>query len=682
VERQFDPKDSAFIPRAFSMTHINLTHRNWTAIGVPDFPDMSIVDPRGLVTPFFDGWSIDAWIITENFSLVPSRARDAKQKLNIDSNLQVKTVCQAMGLELESTAFVQLENNIPICHVSFKASAPMRAWLAVCIRPYNPEGISFVNDIERLEENAGWLVNGKEKVFLSKPPMDYIFSNYETGDIYSRIQAVHSRERSKETTQEINCKVGMATTAAIYPLGPHQTQDIEVLIPLAQEPIAQKLLNWNAHLEGHCAVSIPDAKIKFLYDAALRTLILHSPGEVYPGPFTYKRFWFRDASFILYAMLTAGLTRNIEKILDSYPSRQTPTGYFKSQDGEWDSNGQALWIMERYCLLTNSRPKEKWMGSIYRAIKWILRKRVPDDQSPHAGLLPPGFSAEHFGPSDYYYWDDFWSAAGLKSAAALIFHREPEIAACFKTKSDELMSCVERSLNAVHKDLKHAAVPSSPYRRMDGGAIGSLIASYPLQLWPARDERILCTTDFLMRNNFLKGCFYHEIAHSGINAYMTLHVAQVLLRAGDSKFFNIVQALANTATSTGQWPEAIHPGTMGGCMGDGQHVWAAAEWVLMVRNMFVREEEEERTLVLCSGIPEAWLKLPNTMSFGPALTAYGKVSVKISVDEEIRISWEAEWYGEPPQIEVRLVNHAPARAQEDENSVWFKSNVNRPAEKT
>src|SRR5262245_32419936 len=36
VERQFNPTDDAFIPRAFSMTHINLTHRNWTALGIPD----------------------------------------------------------------------------------------------------------------------------------------------------------------------------------------------------------------------------------------------------------------------------------------------------------------------------------------------------------------------------------------------------------------------------------------------------------------------------------------------------------------------------------------------------------------------------------------------------------------------------------------------------------------------
>jgi hypothetical protein len=34
VEKQFNPKSSSFIPRAFSLTHINLTHRNWTAIPI------------------------------------------------------------------------------------------------------------------------------------------------------------------------------------------------------------------------------------------------------------------------------------------------------------------------------------------------------------------------------------------------------------------------------------------------------------------------------------------------------------------------------------------------------------------------------------------------------------------------------------------------------------------------
>ena len=62
VERQFDPRDEAFIPRAFSITHVNLTHRNWTAVGWPNCDTLPLVDPRGLLTPFWDGWSLDAWV--------------------------------------------------------------------------------------------------------------------------------------------------------------------------------------------------------------------------------------------------------------------------------------------------------------------------------------------------------------------------------------------------------------------------------------------------------------------------------------------------------------------------------------------------------------------------------------------------------------------------------------------
>ena len=74
VCRQVDPADPSFLPRAFSLTQINLTHRNWTAVGLPDCIEMPIVDPRGLVTPLLDGWSVDAWILADDGrKLFPSR---------------------------------------------------------------------------------------------------------------------------------------------------------------------------------------------------------------------------------------------------------------------------------------------------------------------------------------------------------------------------------------------------------------------------------------------------------------------------------------------------------------------------------------------------------------------------------------------------------------------------------
>jgi hypothetical protein len=111
--------------------------------------------------------------------------------------------------------------------------------------------------------------------------------------------------------------------------------------------------------------------------------------------------------------------------------------------------------------------------------------------------------------------------------------------------------------------------------------------------------------------------------------------------------------VAKLASSAGQWPESIHPRTGGGCMGDGQHVWAAAEWVLMMRNCFVREEDN--LLILCSGIPQVWLEKKETIIFGPAPTSFGdiRISIKSGV-QSICIEWQGAWFGQAPLIDIRL----------------------------
>lgn len=95
-------------------------------------------------------------------------------------------------------------------------------------------------------------------------------------------------------------------------------------------------------------------------------------------------------------------------------------------------------------------------------------------------------------------------------------------------------------------------------------------------------------------------------------------------------------------------------------MGDGQHVWAAAEWVLMLRNMFVREEEVENRLILCSGIPHEWLDNGEPLFMGPVITVFGTVSIRIQMKAgHIHVSWEARWARTPPVIEIRLPGYRP-----------------------
>jgi len=290
-----------------------------------------------------------------------------------------------------------------------------------------------------------------------------------------------------------------------------------------------------------------------------------------------------------------------------------------------------------------------------KGARWIQKKRLSENlNSPHAGLLPAGFSAEHLGPNDYYYWDDFWGIAGLNAAANLLRDQDREASESFAAGAREFNQAVERSLASCEQRLKRPGMPASPYRRLDAGAIGSLAAGYPTQLMKPDDERLLDCADFLIDRCFVHGAFYQDMIHSGLNAYLTLHVAQVLLRAGDRRHVELMDAVADMASPTGQWPEAIHPGTGGGCMGDGHHVWAAAEWVLMIRNCFIREEGNR--LIIASGIPERWLSQEKPIRFGPAPTRFGTVTVAIEPrpGAEPKVSWDADWHGEAPEVEIRL----------------------------
>lgn len=664
IERQFDPRDVAFVPRAFSITHVNLTHRNWTAIGLPDVDALPVVDPRGLLTPHFDGWSLDVWLITDDGRrLLPSRAARVCQRWQLDDPLAVVTQSEAGTLRVTNEAAVVWEEGGPVCRLRIRAVSDSLGWLVVALRPSNPEGIALIHRVALDDHRQVWWIDEGAAVLFEAPVERHRVADYHTGDVAFVLDSEEERDGGI-------CDVGMMSAAAMYRLAPHEERRLTVRAPLKSESCPEAPVSWAQSLSGACRFEVPDEHWRFLYQAALRTLVLHSPGEVYPGPYTYKRFWFRDAAFIIHALLCAGLVDRAERALDGFPARQSARGYFHSQEGEWDANGQALWIFERFCALTGRAPKAGWVTAIRRGGRWIGNKRLKDAGTVlHAGLLPAGFSAEHLGPNDFYYWDDFWGVGGLRSAAALAGRlRDESLHKEFTAEAEAFAADVDRSLRRVAERLGRPAMPASPYRRLDAGAIGSLAAGYPLQLWPPGDPRLSDTVDYLLAECRVGGGFFQDMIHAGINAYLTLHIAQVLLRAGDHRFLELLDTVAALASPTGQWPEAIHPRTGGGCMGDGHHAWAAAEWVMMMRHLFVREEAQR--LVLCQGIPGRWLSHTEALRFGPAPTAFGPVTVEVHDEGPVlRVAWRGSWHGVPPQVEVCLPGTATVVATGETNAV-------------
>ena len=655
VEKQFNPRDPSFVPRAFSFSHINLTHRNWTAVGLPGVAAYPISDPRGLVTPLHDGWSLDFWIVTESRRrLLPSKAADSAvtQRLVLDPTLLVETKIRKEDITLELATRMVLRDGKPEVDTEVRATANEDGWVVVAVRPYNPEGVQFINRIEMDASGTAFRVNGESSVKLGEKPDSLRMAHYAEGDVYLDLPG-SSEER------EVTCDTGMATAAALFRMHAGQTRVLGISTTLERDLKEAKHLNaglsWQDALKGTAALQIGHERMQFLYDAAVRTMLLLSAEDLVPGPYTYRRFWFRDACLMLHPMLAIGMVGRAKRVLASFPGKQLHNGYFLSQEGEWDSNGQVLWIAARHAAMTGVELDAEMDEALRKGVRWLAKKRLEKDEPKGTkGLLPAGFSAEHLGPNDYYYWDDFWAWGGLKAVAEHWRRKGGTGAREAEDLAKEYESSIEASLAGIPAKRALGAMPAAPGRRLDAGAVGSMVADYPLMLYPPGEGRLMKTAEFLMERCFQQGGFFQEMIHSGVNAYLTLDLAQTLLRAGDPRFADLIRRVAELATPTGQWPEAIHPLTLGGCMGDGQHGWAAAEWVMMIRNCFVREEADE--LVIGSGILKEW----GDASFGPTLTAWGTVSVRL---EGSRVFVEGKWRGAAPRLRVEVPGFAPVQAE-------------------
>ncbi len=210
VERQYNALSSSYVPGTVLST--NLTHRNWTSIGALDSDREPIVDPAGLVTPWFDGWSMDFWVGKSGYLIVPSRNTEVYQYLVTQLPLVVSQFVKK-DVRFMSTAFVYVNDGEEIVSDSLSVenleSIGVELSVFVNIRPYNPEGISIIKSIEFDKGMCAFIVNDHPGIYFETQPDRVFCSTQSDGDSSYAAFTDKSAEKSY-------CKHGLATAFAEY----------------------------------------------------------------------------------------------------------------------------------------------------------------------------------------------------------------------------------------------------------------------------------------------------------------------------------------------------------------------------------------------------------------------------------------------------------------------------------
>jgi len=165
-----------------------------------------------------------------------------------------------------------------------------------------------VNKVFLLKNRLGWKVNGHSFICFDLKPDRTHFSHIGKGMFSGSFRWILKRTGW-------SAQVGMATAAALFKLDANVEREVTISIPIIKDvpvkPAGESksaVSKWDENLMGLCQVNLPDKHFQFLYDAAIRSLILHSPEQdVYPGPIPISVFGFGTLPLILNAMLCAGL---------------------------------------------------------------------------------------------------------------------------------------------------------------------------------------------------------------------------------------------------------------------------------------------------------------------------------------------------------------------------------------
>jgi hypothetical protein len=709
AERQWDPRDPGFVGDNFQQFALNTHYRDWTMLGNLDSPREALVDPRGMLTPWFDGWSLDVWVEVDDNFFAPAQTRADLVEQHLHENLPIlSTTLDADRVRVTQEAFctgddaedewvlnqIRAENLTPAAHA---------VTLYIALRPFNPEGVSLVKTLEyraiadfgiRISDlpichlpsvirhqSAAFFVNGALAVLLPQPDA-HALSKYKDGDVaWVRHQP--------NNAARVECEVGMATGVAIYrfDLAPgerrafvaampmqsritnHESSDSYIIAPASYSYHRDlTIARWRDKVAEGMRIRIPDEKLQNAFDANKAYLLLFHDGDtITPGSLTYHDFWLRDAAFLLHALDKLGYHDESARVLKTFARYQTRDGQYVSQEGEFDGTGQALWTMAEHTRLSGDVgfvADNYW--KMLNGAHWIdaKRQKTKGRKTPHEGLLPPGPSAEHLGPADYFYWDDWWGLAGLREVArvAEMLGQTKDVEK-LRAQFEAFRADVEASLASASERLGKKILPVSLYRRADSAMVGSLVGLYPLRVLTRDDARIWNTIDELRKIAWVNDAFFHD-AHAGFGTYLALHIAGCYLYARRAEAWQMIRWLVQHASPTFTWAEAISPKTLRGGMGDGHHGWAAADFVLAMRNALLFEEDDH--LVITPALPEEWTT-PDRNGWGlwtfetatikveNAPTYFGAVSFTIAFGERAgTLVLNGQWRNEPEYVEWNL----------------------------
>ena len=661
----------------------------WAVVGVDGDPDEGLLSEDGALEAGAGLFSVEPFLLDEG-RLVTWADVTTRHAL-VDGDLPIPSVAwEAKEVSLETTALAAgLPGSSALLtryRVSNRTNAAKRIRLVLAIRPLQvnppwqflgtPGGVSEIRSLAF--ESGRAVVNGTRFVVPLSAPSEAGATAFDSGDVSDFLRAGRL-PRSAAVADP----TGLASGAFAFDLElpPAGSREIVVAIPFNRahvpaelapafgtEPwpglsagdgsalfetfLAREREGWRRRVDRVVFDVPPEAErfVKVLKSQLAWILVNRDGPAIQPGSRSYARSWIRDGSLTSEALLRLGHSGTARSFLLWFAGFQGEDGRVpccvdtRGADGvpENDSHGQLLFLIAETVRYTGDTGLAGQMWpQVVSAVSYLdqlrQKRRTAEYESPEKrvfyGLLPESISHEGYSAKPMHsYWDGFFGLRGLKAAVflATLLGKETEAAAFAKIR-DEFATDLHASIRLVMERHGIDHLPGC-------AELGDFDATSTTAALAPGGEQAQLPKEALERTfaRYLENVAKREAGEGEIYTPYEWRVVGALVRLGRRAdaaalldlFFRDLRP-----REWNQWGEVVwrDPRTPK-FVGDIPHTWVGSDFARSFLDLFAYEREEDSSLVVAAGLPEAWVGSARGVSVKGLGTPWGPLDVALKAE--------------------------------------------------
>ncbi len=606
------------------------------------------VDPAGMMSPSYDHWSLETWIVDGKVLYRPAAEWDRVKQERDTKNSIIHSTWENDVCKLRHTLYgARGAADEVVIETECSLKERRNASLLFVLRPYDQHDLGGLESVEYLKDLQCLSINGKKSLCLAARP-DFILSG--GGEECRDIDPWGDSGQSRSTSP-----YGMATLAAGYTL---KKGDNRFVLRIAidsradlksgkydYEKVREDYTSFSSlRIRNGANLGIPDKQLQNWFYGSKISLLNFSLKSITreKGSMDYRTAFYiifgcnrmgyfteslRYIDFCIKSFAINEKNMTFDMVIDACAMINSIADYFIHVRDTGFLQGRFDFIKKKALLLYSYSRKLKKFGSHKR------------------NSLPFYFIAEDH-PFDLILLSHALAQYSYLARCLGIFGDESR----FKKEADRIAAI----LTAVAFE-GDGRLPENEF------IFYNLFAGYPFRIEGVTEEHLRGLLE-RMRAYFNDIPLF--VKSLGVDIVSSLVAANNLILMKDAKSHEIMRALIGTKNKTYVLPEFMNSSTGKASWGDGASMTANAMMFATIRN-FLFVDRPERLDLFPQPRPE-WFEPGNEIKIEDLPSRFGLISLRmVSTANEIQIHFDKLPKFVPPDIMINLPYRTKIKLEDD-----------------